>query len=137
VGVCYRLPDWENRVDETLYKQIGAVSHSQNMVLIGDFNHPDICWMDNIAVHQKSKSFLECVDDNFLFQVVQEPTRKGGMLDHVPTKEEGLVSIVKLKGSLGCSDHRMVEFKSIGCQRGRAASLLHWTSEEQNSPLEL
>ena len=46
------------------------------------------------------------------------------MLDHVPTKEEGLVSIVKLKGSLGCSDHRMVEFKSIGCQRGRAASLL-------------
>lgn len=131
MGVCYRLPDWENRVDETLYKQIGAVSHSQNMVLIGDFNHPDICWMDNTAVHQKSKSFLECVGDNFLLQVVQEPTRKGGMLDHVPTKEEGLVSIVKLKGSLGCLG------RSLGCQRGRAASLLLWTSEEQNSPLEL
>ena len=85
MGVCYRLPNQEDQVDEALYKQIGAASHSQNMVLMGDFNHPDICWMDNTAVHQKSKRFLECVDDNFLFQVVQEPMRKGAMLDLVVT----------------------------------------------------
>ena len=53
------------------------------------------------------------------------------MLDHVPTKEEGLVSIVKLKGSLGCSDQEIVELESLGCQRGCAASLLLCTSGEQ------
>ena len=71
---------------------------------MGDFNHYGICWRDNTAVHQESKKFLECVD-NFFFQVVQEPMRKGAM--------EGLVSNVNLQGSLGCSDHKMVEFKIL------------------------
>jgi len=52
-------------------------------------------------VHQKSKRILECVDDDLLFQVVQEPTREGAMLDLVLTNEEGLMSNAKLKGTLG------------------------------------
>ncbi|PKU32030.1 rna-directed dna polymerase from mobile element hypothetical protein [Limosa lapponica baueri] len=36
-----------------------------------------------------------------------EPTRKGAMLDLILTNKEGLVGNVKLKGSLGCSDHEM------------------------------
>ena len=35
------------------------------------------------------------------------------MLDIVLTCEEGQVSNVKLKGSLSCSDHEMVEFKIL------------------------
>jgi len=77
VGVCYRPSDQEDQVDEALCKQIGVASHSQNMILMGGFNHPDICGRDNTALQQKSKRFLECVDDNFLFQVVQEPQRSG------------------------------------------------------------
>ncbi|GAB0188301.1 hypothetical protein GRJ2_001295400 [Grus japonensis] len=49
VGVCYRPPDQGNRADEALYRQIGAASRSQALVLMGDFNHPDICWRDNAA----------------------------------------------------------------------------------------
>ncbi|KAF1441782.1 hypothetical protein FQV07_0011647, partial [Pygoscelis papua] len=104
----YRPPDQEDRADEALYRQIGAASHSQALVLMGDFNHPDTCWRDNTAGH---KWFLECVNDNFLLQVVEEPTRRGAVLDLVLTNKEGLVGNVKLKGSLGCSDHEMVEFK--------------------------
>ena len=33
------------------------------------------------------------------------------MVDLVLTSMEGLVGNVKLKGSLGCSDHEIVEFK--------------------------
>lgn len=51
-------------------------------------------------MQQKSKRLLESVD-NFLFQVVQESMRKQAMLDLVVTNTEGLVSNVKLKGSLG------------------------------------
>ncbi|PKU35905.1 hypothetical protein llap_13795 [Limosa lapponica baueri] len=42
VGVCYRPPDQGDRADEALFRQIGAASRSQTLVLMGDFNHPDI-----------------------------------------------------------------------------------------------
>ncbi|GAB0203506.1 interleukin-6 receptor subunit beta [Grus japonensis] len=67
-GICYRPPDQRDRADEALYRQIGAASCSQALVLMGNFNHPDICWRDNTAGHKQSRRFLECVDDNFLLQ---------------------------------------------------------------------
>ncbi|GAB0187151.1 hypothetical protein GRJ2_001180400 [Grus japonensis] len=85
-----------------------------------DFNHPNICWRDNRAQRKQPRRFLECVDDNFLLQVIEEPTRRGVMLDLVLTNREGLVGNVKLKGSLGCSDHEMMEFKIL-----RAARKVH------------
>ncbi|GAB0204516.1 hypothetical protein GRJ2_002917200 [Grus japonensis] len=111
VRVCYRPPNQKYWADEALYRQIGAASHSQALVLMGDFNHP-ICWRDNTAGHKQSRRFLECIDDNFLHQVIEEPTRRGAMLG------DG-----KLKGSLGCSDHEMVEFKILRAVR-RAHSKL-------------
>ncbi|GAB0184134.1 hypothetical protein GRJ2_000878700 [Grus japonensis] len=87
---------------------------------MGDFNHPNICWRGNTAEHKQSRRFLEGVDDNFLLQVTEEPMRRGAMLDLVLTNEEGLVGDVKLKGSLVCSDHEMVEFKTL-----RAARRVH------------
>ncbi|GAB0200487.1 hypothetical protein GRJ2_002514100 [Grus japonensis] len=122
-GVCYRPPDQGDQTDEALYRQIGAASRSQALVLMGDFNHPDICWRDNAAERKQSRRFLECVDDNFLLQVIEEPTRRGAMLDLILTNKEGLVGDVKLKGSLGCSDHEMVEFRILRAAR-RALSKL-------------
>ncbi|PKU36537.1 glycerol kinase [Limosa lapponica baueri] len=84
---------------------------------MGDFNHPDICWRDNTAGHTKSRKFLECVDDNFLLQMVEEPMRKGAMLDLILTNKEELVGKVKFKGSLSCSDHEMAEFKILRAAR--------------------
>jgi len=39
------------------------------------------------------------------------------MLDIVLTNKQGQVGNVKLKGSLGCSDHEMVEFKILWAAR--------------------
>ncbi|GAB0205366.1 hypothetical protein GRJ2_003002200 [Grus japonensis] len=122
-GVCYRPPNQEDRADEALYRQIEAASHSQALVLMGDFNHPDISCKDNTAGHKQSRRFLEYIDDNFLLQVIEEPMRRGAMLDLVLTNKEGLVGDVKLKGSLGCSDQEMVEFKILRAVR-RAHSKL-------------
>ncbi|GAB0205450.1 hypothetical protein GRJ2_003010600 [Grus japonensis] len=90
---------------------------------MGDFNHPDICWRGNTAGHKQSRRFLECVDDNFLLQVIEEPTRRGAMLDLLLTNKEGLVGDVKLKGSLGCSDHKMMEFKILRAARKACSKL--------------
>ncbi|PKU37650.1 mast stem cell growth factor receptor kit [Limosa lapponica baueri] len=40
-------------------------------------------------------------------QVVEEPTRRGVLLNLVLTKKEGQVGDVKAGGSLGCSDREM------------------------------
>ncbi|GAB0187556.1 hypothetical protein GRJ2_001220900 [Grus japonensis] len=90
---------------------------------MGDFNHSDICWRDNTARHKQSRRFLECIDDNFLLQVIEEQTRRDAMLDLVLTNKEELVGDVKLKGSLGSSDHEAMEFKILKAPR-RAHSKL-------------
>jgi len=80
---------------------------------VGDFNHPDISWEDHTARHMQSWRFLQSSNDNFLMQVVEEPTRRGVVLDLVLTNKGGLVEDVKVGGSLGCTDHEMVEFKIL------------------------
>ncbi|GAB0206039.1 hypothetical protein GRJ2_003069500 [Grus japonensis] len=84
---------------------------------MGDFNHPNICWRDNAAEHKQSRKFLECADDNFLLQVIEEPMRRGAMLHVILTNNGELVGNVKFKGSLGCSDHEMVEFRILRAAR--------------------
>ena len=106
-GVYYRSPDQEDEVDEVFYKQLEVASQSWPLVLMGDFSCPHICWIRNIARHVQV--FLQCVEDNFLMQVVEEPMRRGVLLDLVLTNKEG----VKVKGSLGCSDHEIVWFRIL------------------------
>ncbi|KAJ7409794.1 hypothetical protein BTVI_55579 [Pitangus sulphuratus] len=43
--------------------------------------------------------------------------RRGAIMDLVLTNKQGLVGNVKLKDSLGCSDHEMVEFKILRTAR--------------------
>ncbi|TRZ09133.1 hypothetical protein HGM15179_017974 [Zosterops borbonicus] len=81
VGVCYRLPEQEEEVDEAFYRQLEAASQFQALVLVGDLNYPDICWRSNTAKRKHSRRFLESIDDNFLSQIVEDPIRNGVLLD--------------------------------------------------------
>jgi len=74
VGVYYRPPDQEEELDEAFYRQLQAAS--QALVLVGDFNHPGITREDHTARHMQPWRFLRSIDDNFLMQVVEEPTRR-------------------------------------------------------------
>lgn len=51
---------------------------------------------------------------------------RGAILDLSLTNKKGLVKNVRLKGSLDCSDHEMVEFRIL-----RAANSVPWTSGEK------
>ena len=76
VGVCYRPPNQDEEVNEIFCKQLGEVSRSLTLVLVGYSNLPDVCWKYNTAERKQSRKFLECVEDNFLTQLVSDPTRE-------------------------------------------------------------
>ena len=54
-------------------------------------------------------------------QVMEEPTRRGALLDLVLTNKEGLIEDVKAGDSLGCSDHEMLYFRIL-CGGSRVIS---------------
>lgn len=48
VRVYYRPSDQEEPVDEAFLLQLQEFSCSQVIILMGDFNHLDICWQGNM-----------------------------------------------------------------------------------------
>ncbi|TRZ08332.1 hypothetical protein HGM15179_018775 [Zosterops borbonicus] len=114
LGVCYHPPNQEEEVDNLFYKQLENVSGSSALVLVGDFNLPDICWEPNTAEKKQSRKVLECMEDNFLLQLVGEPTRGRTMLDLLFANRDGLVGDVVVGGRLGQSDHEIIEFSIFG-----------------------
>jgi len=75
---------------------------------------------------RQSRRFLECIDDNALSQVIDIPTRGDAILDLMLTNASELISDVKTGGSLGCSDHALVEFtvvRDMGKARGIVRTL--------------
>jgi len=74
IGVYYRLPNQGESIDETFFLQLQEALRSQSLVLLGDFNHPNICWKSNMASCRKSRRSLECFGDNFLSQVIDTHT---------------------------------------------------------------
>jgi len=121
VGVYYRPSDREEEVDEAFYKQLEIALQSPALILMGDFNHPTTYWISNMAKHTWSRWFLQCVEDKFLMQLVEELTRRCLLLDLVLINKEGLVGDVKVANSLGCCDDEMVEFM-ISFGRSKAIS---------------
>jgi len=59
---------------------------------------------------RQSRRLLECIEDNFLSQVIDSPSRGEALLDLLITNSSELIGDVKTGGSLGCSDHTLAEF---------------------------
>ena len=82
-------------------------------VIIEDFNYPNISWADwttpNNHTHPEFK-FIECLRDNFLNQLICEPTRyrdgqRPNILDLLIVDKSEIVSKVTYSSNLGASDH--------------------------------
>ena len=88
----YRLPNQDEETDEVFYEQLAEAARSPALVLMGGFNFPDICWEYNLAQKKQSRRFLECMEDNFLMQMIREPTRGAAPLDLLFTNKIGRAS---------------------------------------------
>ena len=112
IGVCYRSPNtvlYGNNNDISLCNMIREVC-GKPLVLMGDFNFPDIDWTASHGLSTASQQFVDCVDEAFLTQHVQQATRKNAVLDLVLTSEPDMVDCVSVLDSLGTSDHNILEW---------------------------
>jgi len=102
---------------------------------MGDFNFPDISWEYHTAVMNKSGKFLKFAEDNFLLQVLSEPTRKDVLLGLLFVNREGPVGDVMVGGGLSHSDHKMVEFKIFSVMRKKDNRVATLDFEQANLKL--
>ena len=111
LGVFHRPPNSSINCLLGLQTALDTVLSSlQNpkMVLVGDFNIPEFDWnTDCASVDSPNATFLsDIIHDNFLFQLVKDPTRNGNILDLVFVTSLDLV--YDLKVGLPFSDHNSI-----------------------------
>ena len=112
IGVCYRSPNtvlFGQENDRLLCDLIAEVS-GRPLLLMGDFNYPDIDWCASHGQSVSSQNFVNCVEEGFLTQHVTEGTRKGSILDLVITSEPDMIDAVTVLDNFGNSDHNVLEW---------------------------
>ncbi len=115
IGCMYRSPNSDAENDEKLREQIRSLKEHKHekLLLMGDFNHPQIDWTNKVCLENlqhPAMKFLECTQDAYLYQHVQEPTRvrmgqQSNILDLVLTNSEEMVDDLLISAPLGSSDH--------------------------------
>jgi len=95
-GVYYRLPDLGEPVDKDFFLQLQEAFCSQALVLLGDFNYPDICWKSSMMSCGQSRRLLVHMEDNFLSQVIDSPSRGDVILHLLVTNASELIGDIKI-----------------------------------------
>ena len=123
VGLVYRSPS--NNTTEQHEKLRSLIAEASNLkydhqLIMGDFNYPQINWETMSADNEKSEEqkFVECLEDNFLFQAVNKPTRWRGtdnptVLDLIITGNEKNIEDLEYQSPLGKSDHCVILFSLV------------------------
>ena len=123
IGCIYRSPSCNH--EESIKHLKSLIQHASkvasHLMIVGDFNFPQIDWeaaLSQAANSHSSHSFLEIIQDHFLFQHVRKPTRfrlgeTPSVLDLILTTEEGMVRNLEHLPGLGRSDHVVLQFTLV------------------------
>lgn len=120
VGLFYRSPSSTDSIEhlKDILHEIGNMDFSHILVM-GDFNFPNINWNLMTTTTQNVDAddykFLECIQDNYWHQHLNEATRwreneEPHILDLIFTNEENMINDVKYLSPLGKSDHVVITF---------------------------
>ena len=87
------------------------VARFTQVVVLGDFNLPDINWDTISSINngngQLYENFTKTIRDNFLWQLVYQPTRKDHILDLVLTNIPHKISNLEIFDDIICTDHKL------------------------------
>ena len=138
VSCIYRSPS-----SDTLQSTIGLckllteIDDHTHLLICGDFNYPDIDWSSNCCSNHCSQLFLDTVQDKYLFQHEEAPTRHvqnstPHILDLILTNEEEMINSVNILPALGLSDHVCLRFNYLCYCSTNPASKPHYNIHQAN-----
>ena len=121
LGCLYRSPSsTENSLQDinSLFK-LATNSRFSHVLIVGDFNLPQINWRTGLSSAPPSHcshTFIDTVHDSFLYQHVDKPTRyrvgeTPNTLDLIMSSEEAMVKNLEYLPGLGASDHIILQFQ--------------------------
>ncbi|CAJ0968323.1 unnamed protein product [Ranitomeya imitator] len=110
IGVCYKPPNITEIMESLLLKQIDEAATHNEVLVMGDFNYPDINWETETCETHKGSRFLLITKKNYLSQLVQNPTRGAALLDLILSNRPDRITNLQVVGHLGNSDHNIVQF---------------------------
>lgn len=118
IGLVYRSESGTDQNNEQLNVLINECSNKgyKKLLIMGDFNYPSIDWGLLSTRNRTECLFLNTIQDNYMFQQVNEPTRwrvgnKPNILDLVLTNEESVIPNIEYSSPLGKSDHCVLLFE--------------------------
>ncbi len=104
-----------------MYSVLRKSLNNNDSEILGDFNLPHIDWATLSGTEIESHRMIEFLEENYLSQMVSEPTRQNNILDLVITKakrilqltvvittQDNLVSNVTVGEHFGSCDHKLV-----------------------------
>ena len=108
---CDLIPQLRCECLEILQRNLDSLSDQTDILLVGDFNFKDIDWSNNVFLNNSSNYvlFADILADNFLTQMVLQPTRENNILDLVLTNNIDLVVDVEVGEPI--SDHNIITFR--------------------------
>ena len=112
---CYRPPNADQNWLQNFNNYLNDVCSSyDNIILAGDFNMPRISWNSpEITTGANEKAFLELLNDYFLSQLNNKPTRCNNVLDLVFTNVSNLVNMQEILSPVEAeiyTDHNILLF---------------------------
>jgi hypothetical protein len=118
LGCVYRSPNTSTEENDGLLFQLlksDAVSRYEKVCILGDFNFPNVRW-DGIWSGEKCDKILQHVQDAFLIQMVENPTRRRlgqnpTLDDWILVNDDGLISNIEHLDPVGKSDHDVLKFE--------------------------
>ncbi|XP_053389502.1 uncharacterized protein LOC123526856, partial [Mercenaria mercenaria] len=123
VGAYYKPHELDELSLSELWSSLSKIPKDSIIWLLGDFNMPDINWVnETLKPNCKNRSlyedFMEKLSHLNLEQMVKVPTRLSNTLDLFLTSHPSHVHLVKTLPGLATSDHDIV-FHEVKINRGR------------------
>ena len=121
VGCIYHSPSGNiDNSTASLCDLLTSLHNYSHLLICGDFNYRAISWSNFSGTGNNChiEPFLDTIDDLFLFQHINEPTRyreeeTPSLLDLVLTNEQDMINNLVYLPPLGNSDHICIEFDLI------------------------
>ena len=130
IGLVYRSPNSSDANNDKLLhllQDLPRIYPHTHLLLMGDFNFPNIDWCNNVVIgsdNSLTSKFFDITQDLFLTQHTSQPTRhkpgqRSSILDLIFTSDPANVDKLMDLPPIGSSDHQCLIWSYIcykGCQ---------------------